>query len=213
MKIALNIFTNSTASSPSTDIIRRTYDSFCDTFGYNYPVTVWCDIHPNIDKFPEYITRLKKIFPEVVTTNSLSDGYSKSVKYTDTEFLFQLEGDWIFNKDLIKHSLEEICNEMYRWNVYHMRFNKRSNIVHLWDTELKERVAGKVIYCETPCLSNNPHIINVKKYREKCLPLLRVESGSKGIEENLSHKGLPGAIYGGLNYPATIHHIDGRSHK
>ena len=68
-------------------------------------------------------------------------------------------------------------------------------------------------YCETSCLSNNPHIIDVKKYREICLPLLKMESGSKGIEENLSHKGLTGAIYGGLNYPATIIHQDGRNHK
>ena len=213
MKIALNIFTNSTASSPSTDIIRRTYDSFCDTFGYNYPVTVWCDIHPNIDKFPEYITRLKKIFPEVVTTNSLSDGYSKSVKYTDTEFLFQLEGDWIFNKDLIKHSLEEICDEMEFRGLYHFRFNKRPNVVALWDTELKEFNGNDVVYCETPCLSNNPHIIAVKKYREICLPRLKLESGSKGIEEHLTNKGLTGAIYGGKNYPSCIIHQDGKFSK
>jgi hypothetical protein len=98
--------------------------------------------------------------------------------------------------------------------LYHLRFNKRQNIVSSWDIGLTEKyypLNGKVFqWCETSVLSNNPHIIEVKKYREKCLPLLQIKPGSKGIEENLTHVGLVGAIYGPKDYPATVHHIDGR---
>lgn len=210
MKISLNIFTNSTLSAPKTDIIRRTYDSFCETFGDEYPVTVYCDSHPNYKMFKYYFEALEKIFPEVHKTTSLSDGYVKSVSVTNADYLFQLEGDWQFNKHLIKHNLEDICTEMSFRGLYHMRFNKRANIVSGWDIGLKEFNGNDVVYCETSVLSNNPHIIDVKKYREKCLPLLQVKPGSKGIEENLTHVGLTGGIYGGLNYPACVHHQDGR---
>jgi len=214
MIISLNLFTNSTLSAPRTDIIRRTYDSFCDTFGSEYPVTVWCDPHPNYKQGKYYIEDLKKIFPVVNVTGSLSDGYKKSILNTDSEFLFQCEHDWSFNKSLIKHSLEEIASVMSAHGLYHLRFNKRQNIVSGWDIGLTEKyypLNGKVFqWCETSCLSNNPHLINVKTYREKCLPLIQVKSGSKGIEENLTHVGLTGAIYGPREYPACVRHIDGR---
>lgn len=210
MKISLNLFTNSTLSAPRTDIIRRTYDSFCDTFGHEYPVTVWCDPHPNYKQGKYYIEELQKFFNVVFKTESLSDGYIRAVESADSDYMFMLEHDWEFNKSLIKHSLEEICIVMGEYNIYHMRFNKRQNIISGWDIGLKEKYAGDMSYCETSCLSNNPHLIDVKKYREKCLPLIQVKSGSKGIEENLTHVGLVGGVYGGRDYPACVKHIDGR---
>lgn len=210
MKISLNLFTNSTLSAPKTDIIRRTYDSFCETFGREYPVTVYCDSHPNFKMFKFYFEELQKLFPKVYKTSSLSDGYIKSINNSDAEFLFQLEGDWIFNKHLIRHSLEHICKTMASHGLYHIRFNKRQNIVSGWDIGLKEIIAPGLIYCETSVLSNNPHIIHRETYIKKCLPLIQIKPGSKGIEENLTHVGLTGGIYGGLNYPACVKHIDGR---
>jgi hypothetical protein len=210
MKISLNIFTNSTLSAPRTDIIRRTYDSFCDTFGNKYNFAVYCDSHPNFKMFKFYFETLQKIFPKVYKTNSLSDGYIKSIENAESDYLFQLEGDWQFNKPLIKHSLEDICHAMELLNIYHLRFNKRQNIISGWDIGLKEISIHGFTCCETSCLSNNPHIIDVKKYREKCLPLLQIKPGSKGIEENLTHVGLTGCIYGGRDYPACVRHIDGR---
>lgn len=210
MKISLNIFTNSTLSAPRTDIIERTYKSFIDTFGDNYPVTVYCDPHPNYKQGKYYLEALEKLFPVVHKTDSLSDGYIQAVNNTDADFCFMLEHDWRFEKPLIKHSLEEITAVMSVGNIYHFRFNKRSNIIAGWDIGLKEIIAPGLIYCETSVLSNNPHIIQVKPYREKCLPLLQVKPGSKGIEENLTHCGLTGAIYGGLEYPQTVIHQDGR---
>ena len=210
MKISLSLFTNSTLSAPRTDIIRRTYDSFCDTFGAGYPVTVYCDSHPNFKMFKFYLEELQKTFPKVYKTSSLSDGYVKSVNNTDADYLFQLEGDWIFNKSLIKHSLEEITAVMSAFGIYHFRFNKRANIVSGWDIGLKEINSSGFKFCETSVLSNNPHIIHRETYIKKCLPLIQIKPGSKGIEENLTHVGLTGAIYGGLNYPSCVKHQDGR---
>jgi hypothetical protein len=216
MKISLNIFTNSTLSAPKTDIIRRTYDSFCDTFGHEYPVTVYCDPKPNFKMSKFYFEELQKYFPFVYKANSLSDGYIKAVNSPYNEdFMFMLEHDWQFNNQLIKHSLEEIAAVMSAHGLYHLRFNKRANVVSGWDIGLKEKKCFysrelELTYCETSVLSNNPHIIDVKKYREKCLPLLQIKPGSKGIEENLTHVGLTGCIYGGRDYPATVKHIDGR---
>ena len=68
--ISLNIFTNSTKSSPSTKTIVKTYKSFCDTFGVIEP-DVYCDANPNIEKFHEYFDALKIIFPKVIQTVSL----------------------------------------------------------------------------------------------------------------------------------------------
>ena len=212
MKISLNIFTNSTLSAPRTDIIERTYKSFIDTFGDNYPVTVYCDPHPNYKQGKYYLEALEKLFPVVHKTDSLSDGYIKAVRNTDAEFCVMLEHDWQFNKPLIKHSLEEICKTMASHGLYHIRFNKRSNVISGWDIGLTEKHVPlrDFTWCETSVLSNNPHIIQVKPYREKCLPLLQVKPGSKGIEENLTHCGLTGAIYGPREYPATCRHMDGR---
>lgn len=210
MKLQVNIFTNSMLSAPHTDIIEKTYQSFIDTFGDKYNFAVYCDSHPNYKMFKYYFEALEKIFPEVHKTTSLSDGYVKSVNDADADYLFQLEGDWEFNKNLIKHSLEEICHVMEAFGAYHLRFNKRANIISGWDIGLEECSFDNFKFCKTSCLSNNPHIIDVKKYREKCLPLVQVKPGSKGIEENLTHCGLTGAIYGGLNYPATVKHQDGR---
>jgi hypothetical protein len=158
-----------------------------------------------------YIEDLRKYFPFVYKSDSLSDGYIKAVNspYND-DFMFMLEHDWQFNKSLIKHSLEEICAVMEAFGAYHLRFNKRANIISGWDIGLEECSFDSFKFCKTSVLSNNPHIIHVGRYREKCLPLLQIKPGSKGIEENLTHVGLVGAIYGPKDYPATVHHIDGR---
>lgn len=210
MKIAISIFTNSMLSAPHTYVIEKTYNSFIETFGDKYSVQVFCDPHPNYKQGKYYIEALENIFPVVHKTNSLSDGYVKSIENAESDYLFQLEGDWQFNKPLIKHSLEEIINCMWTNDIYHLRFNKRANIISGWDIGLEECSFDSFKFCKTSVLSNNPHIIHVGRYREKCLPLLQIKPGSKGIEENLTHVGLTGAIYGEKNYPATVHHIDGR---
>lgn len=207
-QISLNIFTNCTRSAPNTDIIKKTYESFCNTFGEIIP-TVYCDPNPMHLKYGSYIDNLYKIFPNIITARSLSDGYVQSIRSGNSDYLFQLEHDWIFNEN-VGHSLEQIIRLMRENNIYHLRFNKRKNIIAGWDESLEERKAGGIQYCETRILSNNPHIINRKKYQTDLIRKIKVSPGSKGIESEFRNTGYIGAIYGGLNYPATIQHLDAR---
>ena len=94
--------------------------------------------------------------------------------------------------------------------IYHMRFNKRANIISGWDIGLKEINSPGFKFCETSVLSNNPHIIHRETYIKKCLPFVQIKPGSKGIEENLTHCGLTGSIYGHIGMERTIIHQDGR---
>ena len=211
MKISLNIFTNCTLSAPRTDIIERTYQSFIDTFGADYPVTVYCDPHPNYKQGKYYIEALEKLFPVVIKTDSLSDGYIKAVNNTDAEFCVMLEHDWQFNKPLIKHSLEQICEIMQKNNIYHLRFNKRQNIKAGWDTQFTPTDVNGFKCCISNNMSNNPHIIDRKKYINEMIKYLKILPGSKGIEEELNKtEKYFSYIYGPENYPATVTHLDGR---
>jgi hypothetical protein len=125
-----------------------------------------------------------------------------------------LEHDWTFTK-YVKHSLPEIITAMHDMGVYHLRFNKRANILHQsTDRTLKECKSDGIEFCITPFLSNNPHII----HRETYLKFIRrgyiqIRPKSHGIEEVISR--FPdtfGAIYSGLGYPACVKHLDARGH-
>lgn len=209
LNIELHIFTNSTISSPSTAMIEETLRSFKEIFSIDMQPTVWCDPNPNIEKSQEYLTDLKKIFSKVNQTTSLSDGYSKAVKESSFDFLFMLEHDWKF-LDTITHSLNDIVEVMNEEHIVHLRFNKRSNISKKFDKDLKEIKHKKMPYCLTNGVSNNPHIINRKKYLETALQFIVVREKSFGIESELSNRGIKAAIYGSENYPATILHKDGK---
>jgi intracellular sulfur oxidation DsrE/DsrF family protein len=214
MKIALSIFTNCTASAPNTDMIKRTYDSFCDCFDVDLPVKVFMDTNPNTRKASEYYENLLKIFHHCHFTNGLSMGYLESIQNSDADYLFQLEHDWQFNKSQIIHSLREITEIMYDQGIYHFRFNKRKNKIAVWDTQMQEMDYHGFEYCVCNNLSNNPHIIDRKKYAKEIINDIEIVPGSKGIEEELNRTGkYYTAIYGGLNHPATVTHLDGRKEE
>lgn len=212
--IELSIFTNSTRSAPSTEIIKRTYDSFTDVFG-KIPVRVYMDINPNVSRAERYSDALQKLFKDVIITRSLSQGYLSAIRDSKADYLFNLEHDWIFNKSLIKHSLVDICQIMNICGLYHFRFNKRSNISAGWekDIELKEITLSDFKdfkFCLTSVLSNNPHVINRCYYLDHFMERIKIMPGSKGIEAELSTGDLTGGIYGPRGYQATVHHLDGR---
>jgi len=213
-KIQLNIFTNCSIYSPDVEIIKQTYISFCQTFDHKQeiPVKVFCDSHPFAERINEYVINLKRLFDEIHVTDSLSDGYLESIRVSNAPYLFQLEGDWVFN-DNITHTLREIIEAMENEGIYHLRFNKRANKIAGWDKRMDEMSCGGIAYCVTNNMSNNPHIINREKYNKEIAAYIRRSPGSKGIEEMLLRAPFDGAIYGPMNYPATVCHIDGRQGK
>lgn len=210
--IALNLFTNTTSTAPSTDIIRRTIQSFWTAFE-PIELRIYIDENPNRGKFQEYYKNLSQLFPEITITktNSLSDGYVKSINQCKADYLFQLEWDWNFNKHLINHSLSDLCRIMSENNIYHLRFNKRPNTKSGWDTQFTENEFSGVKFCVSNNISNNPHIIDRKRYLQDQINHIKILPGSKGIEEELNATGkYYSAVYGPLNYPATVTHTDGR---
>lgn len=211
MRIELNIFTNSCKQFTNTNIINKTYNSFMSVFNYDGDVNIWCDPKPNIKFSKKYIKLLSKQFDNVYVTKSLSDGYVKAVKNSKSDFMFMLEHDWLFIKKNITHTLDEIIDEMIYGDLIHFRFNKRSNIIQAWDKELRQiQKYNKVPYCTTQAISNNPHIISTDKYKDNFLNKVVIKNkGNSGLEDKLSNKNLYGCIYGPINYPATIQHLDG----
>jgi len=210
--IELHIFTNTNYTSPKTNLILKTYFSFLEVFG-NYSIgntIVWMDKHPNIDRAEEYFKNISEHFSDVRQTQSLSEGYVKAINETKADFLFILEHDWIFKKSLITNTLDEIVSTMCLDGIVHLRFNKFSNKVNSYDTSVIPKKGDKIEYCITNTSSNNPHLINVRLYREFALRHVKILAGSKGIEELLIYRGHKSAIYGPLNYPKTIIHLDGR---
>jgi hypothetical protein len=166
------------------------------------------DSNPNIEKSEEYFKALKQIFPFVIKTTSLSHSYLTAIQNSKADFLFMLEHDWTFIKKRIHHNLDEIILEFP--NIIHLRFNKMKNHSNSWES-IEEKLNSGYPYCKTDMLSNNPHIIKRLDYHIATKDLLVIESGSFGIEENLSNKGLSAGIYGAEGYKRTIKHTDGRN--
>jgi hypothetical protein len=182
-----------------------------DNFGIIEDVRVWCDPNPNATAFNSYVDNLKKTFCKIEKTNSLSDGYVKALHAATSDYMFMMEHDWVFVQKP-EHDLENIIAMMEEAGLWYLRFNQFQNVVipKVWDSWLKPKSIKDFHYCETPNLSNNPHIINRNKYIELALPLIKVSKGPHGIEERLLRSKLNGNLYGGLGHPRMIAHTDGR---
>ena len=176
----LNIFTHRITNIT----IDKALLSFIDTFGSAPDVRIWKDGE---------------------NTKGLADGYIKAVESCTEDYIFMLEHDWEFIRTP-KHSLKEIVEMMRKEGIVHLRFNKRVNAPAVLDRTLED----KGWYCETPFVSNNPHIIDRKAYLTYIdNGWIQRHGGSKGVEEVIS-KHINGAVYGGLGYPQVIHHLRGR---
>jgi len=213
--IELNIITNCSMESPSTEMILKTYSSFCKAFKIELIPIIWCDPNPNPERYQKYKKNLQKNFPVVNKTSSQAESYVSAIKNSNERFLFMLEHDWEFYFENILHSLSEIVSVMKQENLYHLRFNKRNNKLAGWDKWIEEKNCNGFGYCLTPQLSNNPHIIDKKYYiKNGLVDLIKVEKGRHKVEGPLTkHPDLFGAIYGPLGHPKTIKHLDGRGIK
>ena len=206
----LHIFTNCTDIILTKRTIVETYDSFKETFGELTP-TIWLDPNPNKQCFEYYLSYLKNAFPNstINVTTSLSNGYIKMIQTTNSDYLFVLEHDWVFLKENIKHTLDEICQQMQLHFVSHMRFNRHHNSEGFEMPDYDAKPYND-FFCVCESASNNPHVINVSEYRKTAFKYLREDIGSLGVEHNLRKVDCKFMIYGDINTPATIIHSDGR---
>ena len=213
IKIELNLFTNCGYYSPNIKIIKRTYDSFLSTFPIDeYNVRVFVDQNPYPKRLKKYIKNLGELFNDITITSSLSEGYLKAIHTSHADILFMLEHDWVFKGDFISSSIVEISSIAPRdW--IHIRFNQFVNKSTLLADPIHNEIIEPLNYndfCRTNMVSNNPHIIHKARYIRDAISYIKVQNGSKGIEERLNNQGLNAYVFGGLDYPPTISHTNGR---
>jgi hypothetical protein len=212
----LNIFTNCTEyNSDNAFLVSSAFNSWCDAFDVSVVnnVNILINPRPNIKKYKTYRKSIRNFFLtkdipfKIHRSKSLSYSYVTSTKVSETEYIFQLEHDWVFVKDSINHSLEEIISAMKKKKIEHLRFNKRENIKAGWDKSIKEVVVDGLPLCATPIRSNCPHIIERQAYLDKWNNHIKISKGTRGIEDRLRR--AKGCIYGGLNHPRQIDHVNG----
>lgn len=214
MKIELHVFTNCTEHISIHQPIFETVASFRETFG-EIKTNIWLDRSPNHKDSRTYLKSVVKEFSNVKISQSLSDGYIRAVKDSDSDFLFMLEHDWTFNKHLIRHTLDDICKVMTDDGIHHFKFSMVDNSVvksesNHWQYPI-QYVNGSVPYHTVRSASNNPHIINRSLYLRDLMSRVRVGPGSFGIEDYLNRvDSAKFAVYGGPDLAATINHTDGR---
>jgi hypothetical protein len=212
--IELHIFTNCTPIIENKITIVATYTSFCNTFKCTPIPTIWVDPNPNRAAYSNYLKYLKENFPlsTIHKTNSLSFGYTRMIDETNSEFIFALEHDWVFN-DNIKDDLSYITTLVKDNHICHLKFNQHTND----ETYLPDNYGDYLAYewheefCLTKSASNNPHILHVPTYRETARKYIKHAVGSMGVEHNLRNiDDCKFAIYGSKSLGPTITHIDGR---
>jgi hypothetical protein len=221
LDISLCVYTNcSKFNSNDINLITTTIESFNHTFDISNldKIIVFIDSNPETQNFHTYQSQIEKYLqrwkdknPQTVSTFGLSDGYMKSLSLIDTKFIFQLEHDWTFVKENIEHDLSKILSMMKKNDLHYLRFNKRSNIQYFWDKYIKEIVMNDIKVCETPNMSNNPHIIDREIYiKNEYDKIIKIKPGSHGIEEEFNLNKKVGYLYGKESHPATIIHLDGK---
>jgi hypothetical protein len=211
-EIGLSVFTNSAANSPSLYPLLVCLKSFEDTFEYIKPI-IYVNDMPKKTKYQYYLHNIRRYLPEckIIETKGLADGFHKTIKERPEPYVFMLEHDWKFQN--ISHTLKEIIGVMKKDDLYYFGFNKNPNrleIPKIKSTFMKEKQTNNIHYILTDSLSNYPHIIDREYYLKNLLKRIKLNSsGSQGIEERLTNKGLIGARYGPLNHPPTLIHLNG----
>jgi hypothetical protein len=215
--ITLNVFSNCCEVDVRRIPIKETVLGFFKTFGHTHVTKTkyFIDQSPfarSYGNLYKYIESFQKDIGdyEIYHTYGLAFGYKKSIVQAETEYVFQLEHDFSFASDLIRHSIPELLAAMKAGGMEYLRLNRAANVPAVCDIELDEVRVGDIDFCRTPCCSNAPHFAHVPSYIERRLHLVDTSRGtSKGIEENLW--GMRNSyIYGPLKYPATVRHVHGR---
>ncbi|MCA3624211.1 MAG: hypothetical protein IOC52_08530 [Methylobacterium sp.] len=219
-RINLNVFSN--VASPDArdclapEAIRSFFECFGGARGAAETITrVFCDPKPHRGNFEAWKQAIRDGTPgiplEIVETGGLIDSFARSLEISECEYAVQLEHDFVFIRSRIPHGLPEIVGEMAEGGFNFVRFNKRQNIRQGYDMFLDEMPGTEVPMCRVNGRSNNPQAINVAFYRREVLPILRGPDGMAiGLEGGLCRLFGGGQVYGGLGWPKTVQHLDGR---
>jgi hypothetical protein len=225
--IDLNIFTNCTKfNSDTCYLISKTLDSWCKIFGKNNINEIHIYIHsePNKEKYNVYYNAVNDYFSKfgkpyiIQKTNGLADGYVQSTHDSKTEYIFQLEHDWIFC-DTITHSLKDILDAIKSKNIEYFKFNKRINGDRPKHKEdMVEENINDIPFCKITkgYRSNNPHIIHretyLNKWNKKIIEWPK-RHGADGIEQMFRSLRAGGYVYGRYRHQPSIKHFNGKVNR
>jgi hypothetical protein len=216
MQVDLNLFTNFTANRVEQLPLFETIQSFSRAFdlGSFQNVRVFCHAAPLSMKFEDLYAKLRECSPgrdvALYSTRSLADGYVRSLRVSDAEFVFQLEHDYCFDGGEVKHGVSAICRAMRSADIPYLRFNIHPNFDNELD-RISEFEMNGMACCKTVIFSNRPHLLNRAYALKNYVPVIDLSrGGSRGIEDRLTDQFRAGWIYGPYGHPAIIRHIDGR---
>jgi hypothetical protein len=218
LRFRLNVFSNVASTRVADNFSARAIRSFEKTFGVrcdrDFSVGFYVDPNPNPELVHNWVDQTVSDLAgraiDVTFTAGLADGYLQSVCDADADYMVQLEHDFVFKRQVIHHSLDELTHCMSDLGADYLRFNKRWNRASGTDAFMEPEANSSVPVCWSNSRSNNPHIIACKAYREVWLPLSQ-EVGGAMLEGGVCRYLGGGLVYGGLGMPASVGHLDGRS--
>ena len=230
--LTLLVITSPIPGHHSTAMIDRTIESAQQGCG-GARLLILCDgvrdesLRP---AYTEYLARLRLIYQEAVVSADQAPWEHCSMllhRFFDritTEYVLYWEHDWLLNRPVPTRAILGALREPVRF----IRLNKRANTVTGGDKELAPYRSGNVALLATPYWSANPHFARASSYRE-CI-LAHRQSG-RSVEQSVmgepghglktyEAEGLAGItrrfgayIYGPLNAPALVTHLNGRTWK
>jgi len=190
----------------------------------NTPIILAHDYSDDI-RFIKYIENLKNYASDnkniqIIVRDSpgcLTGSIRNAFNYVNTEYVLIIQHDFPFVRNFY---IEKVIQDMKaNPELKHVRFNKRSNIKVVWDA--LNNLFGKQIkslnykYTRTPNWSDNNHLCRSDYYRN--IILKECKDGSfmeKDIYQKITdekiHSKYGTYIFGPLNQPAFISHLDGR---
>lgn len=230
-EITVIVSTSPVQSNPEIKMITSVIRSVSEKLfnGLTFKLIIACDgikeLETNIIKisYQEFIKNLKDYYQndpliQIIICpyhGHLTGNLRNACKYVDTEFILVLQHDLIFVQEI---NLSKVIQDMKIYPVMkHLRFNKRFNIKDGWDRTKK--FAKDIIvsttentYISTEAWSDQNHLCRLSYYQE--IILQEVPDGC--FMESILNQTCKGHhskygtyIYGNINFPNTILHLDG----
>lgn len=228
LQYSIIITASTIISHPSIDFIKSTIESLKyihmnkDTpiiLAHDYSVdSTFIEYLKNLN---EYISDKKNI--QIIVRNShghLIGNVRNAFNFINTEYVLIIQHDLPFVREF---EIEKVIQDMkINPELKHIRFNKRANIKEKFDAlnDLfgKQIISQNYTYTRTPGWSDQNHLCHSSYYRDiilkECNDGKYMESylhGKSKTEE--LHNKYGTYLFGEIDKPAYIKHIDGRFNK
>lgn len=216
-------------SHPSIKIMKETIESLsCLSIAPNTNIILAHDYNNN-KMYTEYLNNLyayiKTLSYNVIVTVCkthvhLTGNIRNALDYVKTKYILVVQHDLKFIKECdiqnIIHDMDENPSMKY------IRFNKRANEKKGWDAKNSlfglQHVGKYYTYTRTPAWSDNNHICLTSYYRDIVMKECKDGGPMEGtlhfkIKDKSSWERYGTYLFGALDYPAIISHLDGRCTK